>query len=64
MSGSDPMTFAVTTADMTDAQLFAAFHAIVKDAEPTDFQRAVLDEAQYRGILKGSEIDAIRVKLR
>lgn len=48
MSSSDPMAFAVRTADMSDAELASALQAIETDTELSDFQRAVLDEAQCR----------------
>lgn len=52
MSSSDPMAFAVQTANMGDAELASALHAIATDTELSDFQRAVLDEAQCRGMLQ------------
>lgn len=60
MSNSDPMTCAARVAGMSDTQIFTAFHALSPDSPPTDFEQAVLDEAQFRGMLTGSEAEAVR----
>jgi len=59
MSESDPMLFAAQAAGMTDHQLYGAFHLLTPGDKPTAFQQAVLDEAEFRGMLTHSEIQAI-----
>ena len=59
MSYSDPMMFAAKAAAMSDADLFCAFHAMAIEGEPTGFQRAVLDEAELRGMITGAEAGAV-----
>jgi hypothetical protein len=59
MACSDPIKFAAEAANMTDSELYDVFVTILADEKPNDYQQAVLDEAERRGMLTGSEADAI-----
>lgn len=49
------MTSAARAGGMSDSQLRRALHDIKAGETLSDFQRAVLDEAEIRGMLRSSE---------
>lgn len=59
MSSCDPMLFAAQVGNLSDNDLFRAFNQFHADQPLTEFQQAVLDEAQMRGILTASEAKVI-----
>ncbi|MCC4258840.1 MULTISPECIES: hypothetical protein [Sphingobium] len=59
MSMSDPMKFASQASEMSDREIFDSIHAVGSGENDRDFNTAIFDEAQLRGMLSASEVDAI-----
>lgn len=59
MSSVDPIISAARAGSMTDTELIAIVHKINAEQPVSDFQQAVLDEAQMRGILSDTDVMAI-----
>jgi hypothetical protein len=59
MSMSDPMKFASHASEMSDREIFDGIHAFGSGESDSDFNAAIFDEAQLRGMLSASEVDAI-----
>ena len=59
MSSVDPIISAAHAGSMTDTELLAIVHEIKAEQPVSDFQQAVLDEAQMRGILSDTDVMAI-----
>jgi len=59
MAFADPIVSAARVGFMTDKELIDILHGITADQHLSDFQQAVLDEAQMRRILSDSEVPAV-----
>lgn len=55
MSSSDPLRFAAQVSGMSDDQLRAALHRLAAVHTMGDYERAVMDEAQIRGIFSARD---------